>query len=244
MKLLNKKVIVTGANRSIGQAIAMNFAREGADVFLSYRSDEEGARQTVNAIEKIGRQAKAFYADFLKLNEVENFYREAVAFLGSVDILVNNAAGYSTKGFFEVDIDEFEKLLKIGVTAPLLLTQLAAGHMIENGIEGNIINISAISGERPYLNRTAQSTVKAALNMLTKSSALELAQYKIRVNAVSPGVTPYEREGSEFLASKIPLKRVGSPEDQAAAVLFLASDESSWMTGQIMTIDGGQSLSF
>jgi NAD(P)-dependent dehydrogenase (short-subunit alcohol dehydrogenase family) len=118
--------------------------------------------------------------------------------------------------------------------------------MIEQGIAGKIINISSISGERPYPNRTAFSASKAALNMMTKSTALELAPYRIRVNAIAPGATPYDTEALEnhSLIQEIPLKRTGKPEDHASAAVFLASEDSSWMTGQIMTIDGGQSLSF
>jgi NAD(P)-dependent dehydrogenase (short-subunit alcohol dehydrogenase family) len=245
MRLLGKKAIVTGANRSIGRSIATAFAQEGADVVISYRSDEKGAKEVIQSIEKMGRKGLALHADFSKGANVERFFKQAVEFLGSLDILVNNAGGYNTAGFLELSVDEFEQLLKVSVTAPMQLTQLAAKHMIEKGISGNIINISSISGERPYPKRVAHATGKAALNMLTKSMALELAPYNIRVNAIAPGVTPYE-DDSESLsqASTIPLRRVGKPEDHAFAALYLASDESSWLTGQILTIDGGQALSF
>lgn len=237
--------MITGANRSIGQAIAIAFAKEGAQVCISYRSDEKGAQQTVETIQKMGGRAKAIYADFADTKNVIMFFDQALEYLESVDIVVNNAAGYNTKSFLDVSVDEFEKLHKISITTPMILTQLAAKYMIKNGIAGNIINISAISGERPYPNRVAHSTAKAALNMLTKNSALELAQYNIRVNAIAPGATPYDSQDFETLSNalNIPLKRTGTPEDQAHAAVYLASDESSWMTGQILTIDGGQSLS-
>ena len=241
MKLLHKKAIVTGANRSIGKAIALAFAREGADVLISYRSDAAGAKTTLTEIEKIGHRSKALYADFSTLQGVSTFFAEALDFLKEVDILVNNAAGYNTKDFFALSAEEFEQLLKINLTAPMLLTQLTAKHMVEKQIAGRIINISSISGERPYLNRVAPAAAKAGLNMLTKGTALELAPYNIRVNAIAPGITPYE-EGEA--AAEIPLKRNGKPADHAHAAVYLASDDSSWLTGQVITIDGGQSLSF
>lgn len=243
MRLLGKKAIVTGANRSIGKAIAIAFAEEGADVVISYRSDEAGAKNTIRTIEQLGRLGKSFFADFSTTEGVKLFFQQAIEYLGQLDILVNNAGGYDTTSFLDLNIDKFESVLKVSLSAPMLLTQLAAQIMIRFSTAGVIINISSISGNRPYPNRVAHSTAKAALNMLTQATALELAQYNIRVNAIAPGATPYEGDimPNNF---EIPLKRMGKPLDQATAALFLASDESSWMTGQILTIDGGQSLSF
>lgn len=239
MKLLGKKAIVTGANRSIGKAIALAFAREGADILISYRSDAEGANQTIQEINRLGRLGKALYADFLHPQDVVQFFKQGIDFLGSLDILVNNAAAYNTTPFLDLDIKDFEYLFKINVSAPLLLSQLAAKFMINKDIQGKIINISSISGERPYPSRTAHSSAKAALNMMTKNIALELAPYQIRVNAIAPGSIS---EGEK--SDEIPLQRMGTPEDQAHAALYLASEDSAWLTGQILTIDGGQSLSF
>ncbi len=223
MKLLGKKAIVTGANKSIGKAIAIAFANEGADVVISYRSDEKGAADTVKAIKGIGRLSKAIYSDFIEVKEVEHFFKQAIDFLGHIDILVNNAAGYDTSSFLDLSVEKFEYLLKAGVMAPMLLTQLVAKHMIQEKIAGKIINISSISGNRPYPNRVAHSTAKGALNMLTQSTALELASYNIRVNAIAPGATPYD-ESSIFESSVmegIPLKRAGTPRDQASALSSL-----------------------
>lgn len=246
MKLLNKKAIVTGANRSIGQAIAVAFAEQGADVLISYRTDERGAQRTIEAIEHNNCVGKALHADFSKGSEVERFFRQALEILGRVDILVNNAGGYNTTPFLELTVEEFESLFKIGASASMLLTQLVAKHMIREKIPGSILNISSISGSRPYPNRVAHSTAKAALNMLTQSTALELAPHHIRVNAIAPGATPYDEstilDPSVFFG--IPLQRAGLPRDQANLAVYLSSDEASWITGQIFTVDGGQSLSF
>lgn len=186
------------------------------------------------------------HADFAKAHEIERFFQQALDFLGHLDILVNNAAGYDTSPFLDLSAEQFESLVKIGVTAPLHLSQLAAKHMIREKIAGRIINVSSITGNRPYRNHTAHTTVKSVLNMLTQSMALELAPYNIRVNAIAPGNTPYDETliYESSIIKDIPLQRAGMAKDHAHAALYLASDESSWITGQILTVDGGQSLSF
>ncbi len=243
MKLEGKKVVVTGANRSIGKAIAQLFAKEGAELVISYRSDKKGAEETVQQIQKAGGIAKALHADFSTHVGVEQFYRNSIDVLGQVDILVNNAAGYNTLGFFELKPQDFEQLLQITLMTPFLLSQLVARGMVQKQTGGNIINISAISGARPVLNRVAHASGKAALNMLTQTMALELAQHQIRVNAIAPGYTPYEESSNlDPILKDIPLGRAGLSHDQASAALFLATEESSWITGQVLTVDGGHSI--
>jgi len=243
MRLAGKKVIVTGANRSIGKAIALLFAKEGAELVISFRSDQKGAEETISSIKKANGKASALHADFSTHEKVGKFYNECIHVLGHVDILVNNAGGYNTLSFFELTPNDFEQLLQVTLMTPFFLSQLVAKGMIEKQIKGNIINISSISGIRPTMNRVAHASGKAALNMLTQTMALELAQYGIRVNAIAPGYTPYE-ESSEFdpAIKNIPLGRAGLPTDQASTALFLATEESSWMTGQILTVDGGHSI--
>lgn len=243
MRLKGKKAIITGANRSIGKAIALLFAKEGAELVISYRSDKKGAEEAVDRIKRAGGNASALYADFSTYEGIEQFYRESIHVLGNVDILVNNAGGYNTLGFFELKPQDFEQLLQVTLMTPFFLSQLVAKEMIQKQTRGNIINISSISGTRPILNRVAHASGKAALNMLTQTMALELAQHGIRVNAIAPEYTPYE-ESSEFdpAVKDIPLGRAGHPSDQASTALFLATEESSWMTGQILTVDGGHSI--
>lgn len=240
MKLSGKKAIITGANRNIGAAIALMFAEEGADVCISYRSDSNGAEQVQESIIRMGRRAKALYADFADEANIVSFFNDAVSFLGGVDILINNAAGYDTSAFLDLTTETFKELLAIGVSAPMLLTQLAARNMIERGQEGVVINISSISGLRVYENRVAHSTAKAALHMLTQNTAIGLAEHGIRVNAIAPGPVPYEPNDLPVL--EIPLGRYGKPDDIAKTALFLASDDSSWITGQIIVVDGGTSI--
>lgn len=243
MRLAGKKIIVTGANRSIGKAIALLFAKEGAELVISYRSDRKGAEETIHSIQKANGVAQALYADFSTHAGIEQFYRESIDVLGQIDILVNNAGGYNTLGFFDLKPQDFEQLLQITLMTPFYLSQLVARGMIQKQIGGNIINISSISGTRPVLNRVAHASGKAALNMLTQTMALELAQHQIRVNAIAPGYTPYKQSAeSDPILKDIPLGRPGFPSDQASAALFLATDESSWITGQILTVDGGHSV--
>ena len=242
MRLAGKKVIVTGANRSIGKAIALLFSKEGAELVISYRSDKKGAEEIIDCIQKTNGNVSALYADFSTHEGVEQFYRECLSILGHVDVLVNNAGGYNTLGFFELTTHDFEQLLQITLMTPFFLSQLVAKGMVQKQIKGNIINISSISGTRPTMNRVAHASGKAALNMLTQTMALELAQYGIRVNAIAPGYTPNESFEFDSAIKDIPLGRAGLPSDQASTALFLATEESSWMTGQILTVDGGHSI--
>lgn len=242
MKLAGKKVIVTGANRSIGKAIALLFAKEGAQLVISYRSDKKGAEEIIDCIQKTNGNASALYADFSTHEGVEQFYTECLSILGHVDVLINNAGGYNTLGFFELTTRDFEQLLQVTLMTPFFLSQLVAKGMVQKQIKGNIINISSISGTRPSMNRVTHASGKAALNMLTQTMALELAQYGIRVNAIAPGHTPYESSEFNSAIKDIPLGRAGLPSDQASTALFLATEESSWMTGQVLTVDGGHSI--
>lgn len=241
MRLKGKKAIVTGANRSIGKAIAVSFAKEGADVVISYRSDKEGAMKTKDLILAYGVKGEAIFADFSNLSEIDSFFNEALSFLGGVDLLVNNAGAYDTSSLLDVDLKTFEHLYRIGVTAPLRLTQLSAKHMIDQKVQGKIINISSISGSNPHPGRIAHGSAKAGLQMLTKNCALELAEHGICVNAIAAGSTPYS-EDELIKSDRIPLGREGLAKDQADMAVFLACKESNWITGQIFTVDGGDSL--
>ena len=233
---------MTGANRSIGKAIALLFTKEGAELVISYRSDKKGAEEIIDCIQKKNGNVRALCADFSTHEGVEQFYRECLSVLGHVDVLVNNAGGYNTLGFFELTNRDFEQLLQVTLMTPFFLSQLVAKGMVQKQIKGNIINISSISGTRPTMNRVAHASGKAALNMLTQTMALELAQYGIRVNAIAPGYTPYENSEFDSAIKDIPLGRAGLPTDQASTALFLATEESSWMTGQVLTVDGGHSI--
>ncbi len=241
MKLEGNRAIVTGANRSIGRAIALLFGEEGADVVISYRSDKQGALEVVETLQAMGRKAAAYHADFSSADGVKRFFDEANGFLGGVDILINNASGYNSSAVFDLKPEAFSNLLQVGTVTPFYLIQLAAQEMKEGGA---VINISSITGQKPYNNRIAFCSSKAALDMLTKCAALELGAKGIRVNAIAPGWTPYEGDDMTAQLDAIPLKRAGLPEDHARLALFLVSSDASWITGEVIAVDGGQSLTF
>lgn len=252
MLFKNKKVIITGANRSIGREMALGFAKEGADVVISYRSDKRGALETLSDIKKFSNHAEAFYVDFEDLSEIERFAGCAIDTLNGVDILVNNAGMLARETFFEITPEKLQLVFQINTIAPLYLTQLCTKHMIDNDVKGNIVNISSIAGTTTMPKGIGYASSKAALNKWTQNAALHLAAHGIRVNTVSPGVIKSgmnettAQTNPELWAqylSQIPLKQTGTPVDVANMVLFLASDKAKWITGKIFEVDGGHVLS-
>ncbi|MGM9452827.1 SDR family NAD(P)-dependent oxidoreductase [Legionella bozemanae] len=251
MDFKGKKVIVTGANRSIGQRIAVVFAEQGADVVISYRSDAQGAEETVQAIKATGRNAKAFYADFSKMDHVATFAEQAMEYLGYVDVLVNNAGMLCRETIFELPPEKMQQVFQVNTISPLYLAQLCAKNMVENGKKGCILNISSISGIITMTKGIGYGASKAALNKWTKHAAVDLAQYGIRVNTVAPGVieagmnedtASSNPELWQYYVSNIPLQRAGTPNDIANMALFLASEKANWITGKVIAVDGGHVL--
>ncbi|KTC80680.1 short-chain dehydrogenases/reductases family protein [Legionella cherrii] len=251
MDFKEKKVIVTGANRSIGQRIAIAFAEQGADVVISYRSDAPGAEATVQAIKALGRNAKAFYADFAKMEDVATFAAQAMAHLGGIDILVNNAGMLCRETLFELSPEKMQQVFQVNTVSPLYLAQLCAKNMVENVNQGCILNISSISGIMTMNKGIGYGASKAALNKWTKHAALDLAKHGIRVNTIAPGVieagmnedtATSNPELWQYYVSNIPLQRPGTPNDIANMVLFLASQKANWITGKVFAVDGGHVL--
>lgn len=248
MKFLNKKIIVTGANRSMGREMALSFAKQGADVVISYRRDEAGAEETVAAIQAMGREAAAFYADFSQMENIAEFADKAITQLGHVDILINNAGMGGRDTLLELTPEKMQQFFQTNTIAPLYLLQLCAKDMVEKKIAGCIINMSTISASMTLPFGIGYAASKAALNKLTQNAALNLASYGIRVNAIAPGVvasglnqdtaTNKPELWQSFIKS-IPLGRAGTPTDIANMALFLASEEGSWITGKIIEVDGG-----
>tara|TARA_A100001015_G_scaffold221912_1_gene249843 strand:- start:111 stop:869 length:759 start_codon:yes stop_codon:yes gene_type:complete len=252
MSLNGKKAIVTGANRSIGQATAIALAQAGADVVITYRSDQAGAQKTVDAIESLGQKALSLHVDFSSLAAVEPFAEKAFAFLGQVDILINNAAMLARDSFLELAPATMQQLFQVNTIAPMRLSQLCAQKMIADELAGSIINISSISASMTFPHGVGYAATKAALNKWTQNAALDLAQHGIRVNAVAPGFV--EAGMNQDTASTAPLKwkqfveaiplgRTGQPRDIASMVLFLLSHEAQWITGKVFEVDGGHVLS-
>jgi NAD(P)-dependent dehydrogenase (short-subunit alcohol dehydrogenase family) len=246
MRLLGKTAIVTGAAAGNGRAIALRFAEEGADVVVADVA-EPGARQTARQIEDLGRQALVTGADVSRAADVQRMVRQSVDAFGHIDILVNNAGIETHAAFLDLAEEDWDRVLDINLKGPYLCAQAVARHMVEREIQGSIVNIASINSEVAFAGQAHYVASKGGVRMLTKAMAVELAPYGIRVNAIGPGVIDTtmsaaslgKPEVREWMMDRIPLKRIGQPRDVANAVLFLASEEASYMTGTIIFVDGG-----
>jgi len=243
MKLKDKVAIVTGAGQGIGRAIALTLAREGAKVVVSDISDK--AREVVKEIEDFGSEALAIKADVWNSKETQKMAKATIEKFGRIDILVNNAGIYPSKSLVEMEEEDWDRVLGVNLKGVFNCTKAVLPKMIEQK-RGIIINISSIAGAVVGFSKLAHySASKAGIIGFTKAAALELAQYGIRMNAIAPGAikTPgTEALGEETLKQieqTVPLKRIGQPQDVADLVVFLASEASSYITGQLIIADGG-----
>lgn len=249
MRLRDKAAVVTGASRSIGRAIAVAFAREGADVVVGYRTNEAAARETAAEIEGTGRAALAVRADTSVPGDAERLAAAALERFGRIDVLVNNAGVLKRTPFFEITEREWDRIMAVNLKGYFLCAQAAARTMAERG-SGVIVNVSSVSEELAGVNLTHYCCAKGGVRMLTRQLALELAPYGIRANGIAPGLieTDLNREDiadpefRDYRLSLTPLKRIGVPEDVAGAAVFLASDESRMATGSTIFLDAGQSV--
>jgi 3-oxoacyl-[acyl-carrier protein] reductase len=243
--LTGKVVVVTGASKGIGAAIARRFGDEGAKVVVNYASSRADADLVVSDIERSGGKAVAVQADVTRREDVERLFAETKKAFGVVDVLVNNAGVYEFRALDQIDEQHYRRIFDINVLGLILSTQEAAKVM--NGGGGSIINVSSIITKTPPANSTVYSGTKGAVDVITRALAHELAPRKIRVNTLSPGFT--ETEGIEvmgmdgaqkdFFVSRTPLARAGVPDDIAKAAVFLASDQSGWITGEEILVGGG-----
>ncbi|OPF52027.1 short-chain dehydrogenase [Clostridium baratii] len=242
-KLLGKSAIVTGASRGIGRDIAIKLSENGALVIVNYSKDEEGASETCNIIKEKGGFALKFKADVSNFDEAKELVDFAVNNTGRLDIVVNNA-GISNIGLFmDSTKEDIKNLMGINLFGTLYVTKHALGHMLSRG--GNIVNISSMWGEVGASCEVLYSSSKGGINLFTKALAKEMAPSNIRVNAIAPGVIDTSmnafltEEDRKDLEEEIPIGRFGKGEEIANAVVFLCSDESSYLTGQVIRIDGG-----
>ncbi len=242
---VGKRVIVTGASGGIGAGIALAFAQAGAQVVVHYRSRKKGAEQTAADIREAGGTAVCVYADLRVDEDIEQLVAESLTAFGGIDILVNNAGIVHKAAICDTTTEQWDTVLNTNLRAPMALSRAVAQHMIAEKNGGVILNNTSIHGFRstPYFSAYAAS--KAALDAFTQVAALEWAEYGLRVNAFAPGVVPVERteqilhEQQDLWMPHIPQHRFGTPADIAHLVLFLASSEASWITGQIYPCDGG-----
>jgi len=244
--------IVTGSSRGIGRATAFALAREGARVVVNYRQRGNEAEEVVDAIQRAGGEAFSFRADVADRSAVQDLVGEAVKCFGGVDILVNNAGiGRGSGPLLELKEEDLDAMVDTNVKGILFCCQNVVPHMIRKRY-GKIVNISSAAGLGTALaGTTLYAATKAAVISLTKRFALELGSYGINVNAIAPshivtdmtieGRSPAEvKERRQYFEKYTMLRREGVPEDIANAILFLASDEASFITGQILSVDGGR----
>jgi NAD(P)-dependent dehydrogenase (short-subunit alcohol dehydrogenase family) len=249
MDLSNKVALVTGAGIGIGKGIALHLAERGADIIVNYRSSERQALAVVEQIRAMGRKAIAIKADVSSVQEINAMVELAKNTLGTIHILVNNSAVDPVIDFFEVTEEKWDQVLDTNLKGCFFCTQACAKEMVKNG-GGKIINISSVHGLLTMTKYAAYASSKGGMNALTRQVALDLAQYNIQVNAVSPGATEVEKNflhplhDSVKVGKQIPAGRIGMPLDVATAVAFFASSDSDYVTGQLLTVDGGSSTQF
>jgi 3-oxoacyl-[acyl-carrier protein] reductase len=246
-KLAGKVAIVTGASKGIGAATAKALAAEGAAVAVIYSSGKEGAERLVSQITREGGKASAIQADVSEAPDVKRMFEETKKAFGSVDVLVNNAGVFEFQPLEAITEDGFHRHFNVNVLGTILATQEAVKHFPRSG--GSIVNISSIASENPVPNSSLYAATKGAIDTLTMALSKELGPRNIRVNTVAPGLVDTEGNRSsgfvgsaagEAGAAATPLAaRFGKPEEIAPVIVFLASDDAAWLTGERISASGG-----
>jgi NAD(P)-dependent dehydrogenase (short-subunit alcohol dehydrogenase family) len=248
-RLSNRNALVTGASRGIGAAIALAFGREGASVGVNYSSNTAKAEEVVAGIRDLGQRAAIFQADVGDVAQCARMVDDFVNEFGSIDIMVNNAGVCYLTDFLDTTPEQFDRLMNVNLKGVFFCGQLAAKRMIGQG-GGKIINVSSVNGQLAEAHQCVYNVSKGGLDMLTKSMAQELIRYGVIVNAIAPGIVLTEAAqedladpevAAEYLTN-IPAGRFATCEDIVGAAVFLASRESDYFVGQILTIDGGISI--
>ena len=245
LSLEGKKAIVTGSGRGIGRAIALALARNGADVALAdVTPDAEGVAEEIR---KLGRHSIAVRADITQVDQVEKLVATATAELGTVTILVNNAGIMRVAPFLEMEESAWQKVIDTNLKGAYLCSQATGRVMAKNG-GGSIVSLASIAAFKSIPNSSVYCVAKAGVVMLTRTMAAELAPYKIRANAIAPGLVQTHMTRAVFETpswkqeweARIPLGRAAQTDDMVGAVVFLASDTSGYITGQTLQVDGGE----
>jgi 3-oxoacyl-[acyl-carrier protein] reductase len=237
-RLDDKVAVITGAAQGIGSAIAKRFAAEGASVVINYLTRKDEAERTMSAIQSEGGTACLFKADITKASEVQALFAETVERFGGVDVLVNNAGLNEKAPLQQITEEHFHKHFNVNVLG-LLQTSREAARYLEAS-HGCILNISSLTSIHPARGSAVYGGSKAAVDAITATLALELGPSHIRVNSISPGVVSFMTSNvRDQIAAMTPLRRLGEPEDIAAAALILCSHDARWITGQSICVTGG-----
>ena len=246
MKLLNRVVLVTGASIGLGAEIALEAAREGADVIINYNSHRADAEQVLQQVKDIGRRGIVLQANVGIKAEVDALVAAGIEAMGRIDVLVNNAGIALWKPFLELDEANWDSTIQTNLKSVFLCSQAVARHMVARKSRGSIVNISSIAAAGALDCLVPYCASKGGMLLITKAMATELGPYNIRVNSVAPGTIDIERNRrtdpnypGDWLPF-IPMGRVGLPSDVAKPVIFLASDEAAYVTGQTFWADGGE----
>ena len=242
--LKNRTAFVTGASRGIGRAIALELARNGADVAICYSSNDAAAEAVCQEIRNLGRQAEAYRCDVSNFQQCGNVVKTAVAHFGQLDILVNNAGITRDNLLLMMKEDEFDQVIATNLKGAFNMMKHVGAHFLKRK-QGTIINISSVSGLMGNAGQANYAAAKAGLVGLTKTAAKELAARGITCNAIAPGFITTDMtdklsdKQKEAVVDAIPLKRMGQPEDIAHLVAFLAGPLASYITGEVIKVDGG-----
>lgn len=247
MLLEGKTVLVTGASAGIGRAVAIGCARHGADVALNFARDNAGADSAVAEIEKLGRKGIAIQGDVADPATATEFVARATEALGRVDVFVNNAGICPFHAFLDMPVETFERTMRVNLHGAYFMVQAAANQMVKQGDGGSIIAMSSISALVGGEFQTHYTPTKAGLHSLMQSVAIALGKYDIRCNSLLPGTILTDinkedladREKRKYMESRVPLGRLGVPEDMVGPTVFLASDLARYVTGAALLVDGG-----
>jgi L-rhamnose 1-dehydrogenase len=247
MLLEGKRVLITGGSSGIGRAAAIGAARHGADVAINYAGNDAAANEVVREIEGLGRRAIAIKGDVAEHSTAAAFVGQAADALGSVDVFVSNAGICPFHGFLDMPPETFERTMRVNLHGAYYMVQAAANRMVEQGRGGAIVAVSSISALVGGEFQTHYTPTKAGIHSLMQSTAIALGRHGIRCNSVLPGtiLTDINKDDladvgkRERMAARVPLGRLGAPDDLAGPIVFLASDMARYVTGAALLVDGG-----
>ena len=249
MRLKDKVALVTGSSRGVGRAIALAYAREGASVVINYTANQAAGEEVIAAIKEMGEKAVLVKADVSKAADAEALVQKGVDEFGGIDILVNNAGLSRPAMLLKMTEDQWDQVVDIHLKGAFLCTQFAARHMKEQN-KGKIINVTSVAGIVGTVGQINYSAAKGGLLSFTKSAARELARYNVCVNVICLGIVATDmtekirtdEKLKEIYMNRILLKRFAEPDDISPAFVFLSSDESDYITGQLLCVDGGYGM--